>query len=155
MNRDMKFILDKYGDTVYRVALSKTCDADTAQDIYQDTFLLLLQKKPQFSDTAQMKAWLIRTAIKLASSYRRKADNSKTEPLDDLHRAHTDDPVFELIDLMQSLDEPYRTAAMLYYIDDMSQKDIASSLGITVGAVKMRLSRAKNALKKIYKEEIL
>ena len=96
----------------------------------------------------------MRTAIKLASAHRRKGDNSKTEPLDDTH-ARQDDTLFELIDVMKSLDTPLRTVTMLYYIDDMSQKEIASTLGITVGAVKMRLKRAKNALKKIYKEELL
>lgn len=154
MNRDLNLILDKYGDTVYRVALSKTCNPDAAQDIYQDTFLLLIEKKPSFSDTAQAKTWLVRAAIKLAAAYRRKGDNSKTEPLDDTH-AKQDSTLFELIDVMKSLDTQLRTVTMLYYIDDMSQKEIASTLGITVGAVKMRLKRAKNALKKIYKEELL
>lgn len=154
MDRDLNLILDKYGDTVYRVALSKTCDPEAAQDIYQDTFLLLLEKKPSFSDTAQARAWLVRTAIKLASAHRRKGDNSKTEPLDDTHTKQ-DDTLFELIEVMKSLDTPLRAVTMLYYVDDMSQKEIASVLGITVGAVKMRLKRAKNALRKIYKEELL
>ena len=146
MDNDLKYIIDSYGDTVYRVALSKTCDVDMAQDIYQETFLLLLQKKPHFENTAQLKTWLVRAAVKLSASYRR---------LSDVHPSDGKSPEFELLDLMCCLGESERTVTVLFYIDDMSQSDIAKLLGITTGAVKMRLSRAKKTLKKIYKEEIL
>lgn len=155
MDNDLKYIIDSYGDTVYRVALSKTCDVDMAQDIYQETFLLLLQKKPHFENTAQLKTWLVRAAVKLSASYRRRAENTKTEPLSDVHPSDGKSPEFELLDLMCCLGESERTVTVLFYIDDMSQSDIAKLLGITTGAVKMRLSRAKKTLKKIYKEEIL
>lgn len=155
MQNDLKHIVDSYGDTVYRVALSKTCDIDAAQDIYQETFLLLLEKKPHFENTAQLKTWLARVAIKLSAAYRRKAENTMTEPLCDTHTHEQRSFDFELLDLMNCLDESLRTVTMLFYIDDMSQSEIAKLIGISTGAVKMRILRAKKILKKIYKEELL
>lgn len=155
MNNELSQILNKYGDTVYRVALSRCGSPETAQDIYQQTFLLLLEKKPRFSDTAQLRRWLIRVAIKLAAGERRKFDNSKTVPLDDHDRPISDELTFELIDLLSVLDETSRTVTLLFYIEDMSIDTVARTLNLSNAAVKMRLSHARKTLKKIYKEEIL
>ena len=43
---------------------------------------------------------------------------------------------------------------MLFYIEDMSIKDISEILKISTSAVKTRLSRARDMLKKIYEEEL-
>ena len=156
MVHELDNILKTYGPTVYRVALSRIGDADAAQDIYQQTFLLLLEKKPRFKNTAQLKAYLIRAAIKLSASHRKRFDNSKTEPLETAYDvASEDDYTFELIDLLTSISEPYREPTLLFYIEDMSIKEIANVLNTTPAAIKMRLSRARAELSKIYKEEIL
>lgn len=156
MVHELENILKTYGPTVYRIALSRTGNPDTAQDIYQSTFLLLLEKKPRFKNTAQLRTYLIRTAIKLSASHRRRFDNSKTVPLDDSVGGTTqNDLTFELADLLMSLPESLREVTLLFYIEDMSIKDIAHTLGLTPASVKMRLSRARTELSKIYKEEIL
>ena len=149
-------ILKTYGPTVYRIALSRTGSPDTAQDIYQSTFLILFEKKPHFKNTAQLRTYLIRTAIKLSASHRRRFDNSKTVPLDDSITLTTqNDLTFELIDLLSTLPESLREVTLLFYVEDMSIKDIALTLGLSPASVKMRLSRARAQLSKIYKEEIL
>ncbi len=156
MVHELENMLKTYGPTFYRVALSRTGNPDTAQDIYQQTFLILLEKKPRFKNTAQLRTYLIRTAIKLSASHRKRFDNSKTVPLDDSVTVTTqNDLTFELIDLLQSLPESLREVTLLFYIEDMSIKEIAHALSITPAAVKMRLSRARTELSKIYKEEIL
>ena len=156
MVHELEKILKTYGPTVYRVALSRTANADTAQDIYQNTFLLLLEKKPRFKDNAQLKTYLIRSAIKLSASHRKRFDNSKTEPIDEnINMSVENDLTFELVDLLMSLPESLREVTLLFYIEDMSIKDIAHALSLTPAAVKMRLSRARAELSRIYKEEIL
>ena len=156
MVHELENILNTYGPAVYRVALSRTGDVETAQDIYQQTFLLLLEKKPRFKDNAQLKTYLIRSAIKLSASHRKRFDNSKTVPLDETVTISTEnDLTFELVDLLMSLSESLRESTLLFYIEDMSIKEIAKALSLTPAAVKMRLSRARAELSKIYKEEIL
>ncbi len=156
MVHELENILNTYGPTVYRIALSRVCNADTAQDIYQETFLLLLEKKPHFKNSAELRAWLIRTAIKLSASHRKRFDNSKTVPLENAPESFvTNDLTFELISLISTIPESLREVTVLYYIEDMSIKEIAKILSLTPAAVKMRLTRARAELSKIYKEEIL
>jgi len=156
MVHELENILNTYGPTVYRIALSRVCNTDAAQDIYQQTFLLLLEKKPHFKNSAELRAWLIRAAIKLSASYRKRFDNSKTVPLESApEKSVENDVTFELVDLLMSLPEALRESTLLFYIEDMSIKEIAKILSLTPAAVKMRLSRARAELSKIYKEEIL
>ncbi len=156
MVHELEKILKTYGPTVYRVALSRTGNADTAQDIYQETFILLLEKKPHFKNSAQLRTYLIRAAIKLSATYRKRSHNSKTQPLDEgITISIENDLTFELVDLLMSLNASLREVTLLFYIEDMSIKEIAHALSLTPAAVKMRLSRARAELSRIYKEEIL
>ena len=147
-------IIKEYGGIVFRVALSRTGNADSAQDVYQQVFLLLYEKKPTFADSNVLKIWLIRAAIKYAANARKR--ENKTEPID--NRGDTavwDGTQAEFLDLLYTLPESLRDVTVLFYIEDMSVADIAGALGITRGSVKTRLSRARNVLAKIYKEELL
>ena len=149
-------VINEFGPSVYRTALIKTGDPDTAQDIYQQVFLLLCEKRPSFKCREQLKVWLIRSAIKLAAAERRRAENTKTEPLCASHDRHTSpDPAFELCDLIGTLHEPLRDVTLLYYIEDMSVSDISETLGISKGSVKTRLSRARDRLEILYKEGLV
>lgn len=149
-------IIKEYGGTVYRVALSRLGDPEAAQDVFQQVFLLLFEKKPDFFCREQLKVWLIRAAVKYAANERKHPDNSKTEPLDtSIDIAVKDSTQAEFLDLLGTLSENLRDVTVLFYIEDMSVADIARALGISRGNVKTRLSRARQVLSKIYKEELL
>lgn len=149
-------IMERYGPGVYRLALSLTGDAEFANDVYQQTFLLLLEKQPSFSHEAQLRVWLLKCAGKVIASQRRRADNSRTVPLDNVRETGVpDSSMCELYDLLSALDEKYREAVELFYIEDMSIRDIAAVMNLSLAAVKTRLSRARAELKKIYKEELM
>lgn len=147
-------IIREYGDTVYRLSLSRCGDRELAEDVSQQTFLLLLEKKPRFADKAQLRRWLVSAARKLTAAAMRRAEN-KNLPLDDADRAVTDGGGIELYDLISSLPEKLREPTLLYYVEGFGVRETAELLGLTEGAVKMRLARARKALEKIYKEEIL
>jgi len=155
-NEAFKKIVDEYGPSVYRLALSKTSDRETAQDIFQQVFLLLYEKQPTFTYKEQLMIWLMRTTCKIASMERRRFDNSKTIPLDSVYGIGTENDIaFEFKELLSHLPETLRDVTVLFYIEDMSINDIAKSLSLSVSAVKARLTRARKVLEKIYKEEIL
>ena len=149
-------IVSEYAPILYRIALAKTGDTELATDVCQQTFVVLLEKEPHFSHTAQLKVWLIRTVIKLCASEGRKFDNSKTLPIEDgIICAKEDTLTFEFLDLLSTLPETLREVTVLFYIEDMSVRDIANALSLSTANVKTRLSRARKILEKIYKEEIL
>ncbi len=155
-NEAFEIIVNEYGPSVYRMALSKTGDIDTAQDIFQQVFLLLYEKQPTFTYKEQLKVWLMRATCKLASAERRRFDNSKTVPLDKAYAANSKATLaVEFNDLLSRLPENLADVTVLFYIEDMSLGDIAKTLDISLSAVKARLTRARKQLEKIYKEELL
>ena len=154
MHKDeLERLMEEYAPVVFRNALAMCCNVDTAQDITQQTFLLLLEKRPRFSYREQLLTWLLRTARKVASYEHRK---NKSIALNDIALPPvTDKTAFELLDLLEGLSEALREVTVLFYVEDMSVDDIACVLGISRSAVKTRLFRAREALEKMYKEELL
>ncbi len=153
---DYDKVFCEFAPIVYRAALCKTGDADTAQDILQEVLLLLCKKKPVFKCKAQLRVWLVKCAYKLSAAQIRKSDTAKTLPIDAAENVGVYDSLeFEFYDMLARLPEALRDATVLFYIEDMSINDIAKVLSISVSAVKLRLVRARKVLEKIYKEEIL
>lgn len=150
----MAEIVDEFGPSVYRLALSRTGNPDLSADVYQQTFLLLLEKKPKFSHKIQLKVWLLRSARKLLTTELRKTDNNHI-PLENApEKTVQPSSEIEFLDLVSTLDEPYREVTVLFYIEDMQIKDIAKTLDISVSLVKTRLHRARAQLEKYYKEDL-
>jgi RNA polymerase sigma factor (sigma-70 family) len=59
----------------------------------------------------------------------------------------------DVVDVLERLSPRQRSVAVLFYLEDLSTSEIASSLGISVGAVKFHLSKARTALRAILEEE--
>ena len=59
-----------------------------------------------------------------------------------------------LYNAINSLDEDLRITTILFYFEDMKYKDIAKILNVKEGTIKSRLSRAKEKLYNILKEEL-
>ncbi len=144
------------GPSVYRLALAITGSPDMADDLFQQTFLLMLEKKPSFSCAAQARVWLLKSVRKLAASSFRRGESARTYPLESAgERGAPDSLDFELLDLLNTLPEKYRQATLLFYVEDMSISDISKALCITVPAVKTRLMRARKMLRDVYGKENL
>lgn len=158
--------LMRWGDTVYRVALGQTGSRAEAEDVYQDVFLKLLDKPRTFENDDHLKAWLIRVTVNQSRDRLRARARRATDSLDD-HREEAerklaqtapqgspvsgdrDDPLSDLWDIVGLLPEDQRTVVNLFYVEEMSTGDIARILGCTAGAVRMRLHRAREALRNL------
>ena len=152
----MKFentVLNECGRAVYRFSLALTKNQDDARDVTQSAFLLLFEKKPSFNDVRAMRVWLIRCAKNIIYN---ESKRPKAVPLDSVGEiAVKDELSVELCDLLSVLSPDYREVIELYYIEDMTTKEIAKALLKPHGTVRSTLSRARQQLKKIYKEELL
>ncbi len=149
-------MLNNYWQMVYRFVLSRTANEDLSRDICGQVFLTLCEKQPSFHSLDAMRVWLIKTARYVLANERRLSDNQKIVALDEnMQIAVNDTLAFEFCDVVSKLPAHYRDVTVLYYIEDMSISDIAKALSIARGTVKSRLSRARDILKKTYKEEIL
>lgn len=141
-------VIERYGTAVYSFALMRLKNPDDAADVYQNVFLKLFEKKPQFKSEPQLKSWLMKTTFNFSTDILRK-QNRECELTDDIAAREVEyDGFFETI---ESLPEKYRDVIFLHYGEDMKISDIAKVLGLTAGGVKARLSRAR----KMLKEDIL
>lgn len=153
---DVNALVGEFSPLIYRFALTKTGNTDLAQDIAQQTFLILFEKKPRFDSQDAMRVWLVRTAQNLISNERKQHRNTKTVLTEDITQiAWQDESLFELKELLNTLPDILRECTVLYYIEDMQTSDIAKALGISHSNVKIRLKRARDILLKKYTEEEL
>lgn len=145
-------VLHTYADMVYKVAVRNTqCIAD-AEDVFSDTFLAYYTKKPEFASEEHGKAWLLRVAINLARNTHRA--QKKISELDE--RLPSQERSFEQIELSLDLSEAmrrmqpeYREVLCLFYLQELSTKEIAEVLEKNESTVRTQLMRAREQLRGI------
>lgn len=140
-------VLNRYADSVYRLALARTRHRESAEDIVQEVFLALMERKEPFESEEHLKAWLLRVAINRCGKLFASGWFRKTEPLTEDFPAQTpeDSGVLEEMEKMSKTD---RTILYLYYYEDYNLLEIAGMLHQKETTVRSRLFRARNRLRK-------
>lgn len=145
-------IVEKYKNTVYGLAVSQLKLKNEADDVFQEVFLTYFRKAPQLDDEQALRAWLVRTTLNLC---RRSNTSIWNTRVDKLENAGEDQGVQfsskeenEVFAAVLALKEKYRVPVYLFYFEEMTAAQIAETLGINEGTVKMRLARARKMLRK-------
>lgn len=151
-------IVDDHYQGLYRFALSMCRREATAQDLVQQTFLQWARKGHTLRDVTKIKTWLFTTLYRdWLGIARREKKHEQVEFDADLHGAVQDDddeppPRVDNATLHAALEElpnDYRAPLVLFYLKELSYRDIAETLGVPIGTVMSRLSRAKDRLRAI------
>lgn len=151
---------------VVQLAINLLGDRDEALDLSQEVFLRVFRTIHRFRGQSSLRTWIYRIAVNQARNrhrFWRRRHRADQVSLDEHMAAHgeflsggetTPDRVFaqkELaVRLQNALDHlPFdqRTAIVLREIDGLSYEEIAFSLGVAIGTVKSRLTRARQALR--------
>lgn len=151
---------------VVQLALNLLGDRDEALDLSQEVFLRVFRTLHRFRGHSSLRTWIYRIAVNQARNrhrFWRRRHRADQVSLDEHLATHGDslsgseatpDRVLaqkELAARLQTaLDQlPFdqRTAIVLREIDGLSYEEIAYSLGVAVGTVKSRLTRARQALR--------
>ncbi len=148
-----KAIQDHYR-SLYQYALSLTRSESDALDLTQETMVTLVRRADQVEDQSKVKPWLYTTLYRIfiKSLRGRVREVVYDEDLPD-HVQPTPPPQISQIDGriamagLQTLPEPHRAVLTLYYLEDLSYKEIATTLDLPIGTVMSRLSRAKVLLR--------
>jgi len=154
-------LVERYKDAVYGLALSYTNDFDAAQDIAQESFIKAFLTLRTLSDPAKFGIWLRTITVNQCRMWLRgRRSHIPLDELDErevLHsfpRPKTPSQIYEaeeieklVLDALAKLPERIRQAAVLFYIDGLSMKEIGEFLGISPSAVKQRVYRARKHLK--------
>jgi len=157
---------------VYQLALHLLGDRDEALDLSQEVFFSVFRTIGSFRGQSALKTWIYRIAINQARNRQRwwrRRHKSDQISLDQHVAAHGDlrqpgehtspDRAYARKELAEklwtALDQlPFdqRTVIVLREIDGLSYDDIAFSLGVAVGTVKSRLTRARQTLRQQLQE---
>jgi RNA polymerase sigma-70 factor, ECF subfamily len=140
---------------LYRFALSLTRNETQAADLTQETFLILARQQAQVRDSTKIKSWLFTT---LRREFLRGLRSQSAHPEVELKPEHSDELVVDpavlratdagvVLEALAQVDESYRMVLELFYLADLSYKEIAASLEIPIGTVMSRLSRGKEQLR--------
>lgn len=149
--KEIEKIIDKYSDTVYRLAFTRTGNSCDADEVYQEVFLRLIKNNHQFNDEEHCKAWLIKVTVNCAKKLTCSSWRKRTQPINESLSFETQRDIDIWWEISQ-LPPKYREVIHLYYFEDMSTEEISKVLGIKNTTVRSQLKRAREKLKIIIEE---
>jgi RNA polymerase sigma-70 factor, ECF subfamily len=155
---------------VFQLAYHLLGNRDEALDLSQDVFLRVFHTLHQFRGRSQLRTWIYRIVVNQARNRQRwwrRRHRASQVSLDEHVQAHGDPAARQggpdlqlhrkevaerLWRAMDGLPFDQRTVLVLRELDGLSYDEIAFSLGVTLGTVKSRLTRARQALRAVLQE---
>lgn len=138
---------DAYGTAVYRLAMAFLGHYADAEDVTQETFYRLLYRAPTFADENHQKRWLLQVCANLCRDQLRGFWRKRVTELEDTIPAIASEEL-EALNAVMALPEKYKAPLHLHYYEGYSVAEIAEILKLGQSAVKMRLKRGRELLKR-------
>jgi RNA polymerase sigma-70 factor (ECF subfamily) len=153
---DIAQVAARHYHDLYRLALSLGNNPADASDLTQQAFYLAQTRGHQLRDGTKARAWLSTTLRRLFLQRRRHEVRFPKQELSEVehelprcvHDSVTQLDVVTAREALRSLTEPFRRPLVMFYFEDLSYQQIASTLGIPLGTVMSRLSRGKLLLRR-------
>lgn len=159
-------LLARYQNRLYRYLLRWAHEEATAEDLFQQTWIRVLDNIGRFDPKRNFDAWLFAVARNIAIDHlRRRRPDSLDEPrgddaplseglyasapgaLEQVLRNERQELVQQVLDAQPPV---YREILSLRFEEEMKLEEIAEVLGIPLGSVKSRLSRALERMRKAF-----
>ena len=167
-------LVEERTSEIFALLYRLTDDREEARDLTQETFLLAFRNVAQFRGDADLRTWLYRIAVNQARNrwrWWRRRRRERTVSLDEPAGSSDDSPSLGsrlpddgaedpertvlarereriLLTALGSLSRNYREVVVLRDIEGLSYEEVASTLEISVGTVKSRLSRGRLELRR-------
>jgi RNA polymerase sigma-70 factor, ECF subfamily len=165
------WLIGEFHQPIYGLIYRIVNDPSDAADTTQDVFLKVFRGMKHFHGESSLKTWIYRIALHEAANRRRwwfrhKAQETPIDPIAPGEFEYSGEE--RLVDpgespfekfahtevraaveqALQQVPEPYRTALILRDLEEMSYEEIAEVLVISLGTVKSRITRGRDALRK-------
>lgn len=147
-------LMDLNTQYMYKIAKSYLKVEEDVADVLQDTILTCYEKIGTLKQNKYFKTWLTRILInKCKDILGRNKDMYIREeipeiPVNDFHYDN-----LEWSQVLQLLDEKYRTILLLYYLEDFNTREIAEMLDMNEKTVQTRLARGRGKISELYQME--
>ncbi len=164
-----EILIQRYQQPVYSLVCRLMNDPGDAPDIVQEVFLKVFRNIGAFRGNSSLKTWIYRIAVNEAYNHRRwfcrhqrqEVALGFEEGTPNYAGGMTDNgrsPFEQVVDhetralveqALEKLNPKFRAAVVLRDIEDLSYEDIATVLDVSLGTVKSRIMRGREALRKI------
>ena len=139
-------VYEAYGPALYRFCLLQMKNPADAEDIMQEVFLKRLYQAPEFQSPDHERRWLFRVALNQCRDEWKRSRRAEL-PLDEAVLISVPPEERDILEQVAALPEKLRTVIHLHYYEGYSLEEIASLLGVSLSAVKMRMKRGRDALR--------
>ena len=147
--------VEAHYQAAYRFALSLCCHEADASDLTQQVFCIAQEKFHQVREASKQKSWLFTI---MAREFRRGRRQRATHPHHSLELVEDELPLttvdhatvidsHDLLGTLLGLEEHYRVPLSLFYLEQLSYKEIAEAIDVPIGTVMSRLARGKELLR--------
>lgn len=156
-------LVQKYQKSVHALAWRKIGDFHYAEEVTQDTFLKAYKNLSTLKEPSQFAGWLYVIANRLCINWLQRNKSTtqslKDTPVNEIDRltyeryvseareSEATERRYEIVKrLLERLPESERTVMTLYYLGEMTAKEIGNFLGVSVNTIKSRLRRGRKRL---------
>ena len=164
-----EILIQRYQQPVYNLVCRLLNDPSDACDIVQEVFLKVFRNIGSFRGNSSLKTWIYRIAVNEAYNHRRwfsrhqrqeiamgaeegmlSYENSLADPGRTPFDQAADHETRALVEAaLEKLNAKFRAAVVLRDIEDLSYEEIATVLDVSLGTVKSRILRGREALRKV------
>lgn len=170
-------LVRQYGGRMLSTARRFVRSEDEAQDVVQEAFIAAFRSVGGFNGTARLSTWLHRIVVNAALMKLRSRRRKHEESIEDLLPQFDEQGEWSsqvapweissdtLLQQQETralvrhcinrLPDTYRTVLLLRDIEDLNTEEVAETLGITPNAVKIRLHRARQALRTLLEQDLV
>ncbi|HHK5535129.1 MULTISPECIES: RNA polymerase sigma factor [Bacillus] len=164
MEEKVEELIDIYKQQIYSLCYKLAKTKEDAEDIFQETWIKVFSSRHQLSCVENYKKWITTICVRTFYDFYRKKKRWKDRVLDLFHKEDGGEIDFadevdiseefiqkveaEMIrEVIQLLNEKYKTVLVLYYYEQYSYKEMSEILNIPIGTVKYRLNYAKKQMR--------
>ena len=164
------YLIGEFHQPIYNLVYRMMNDPSDAADATQEVFLKVFRGMKHFHGESSLKTWIYRIALHEAANRRRwwfrhKSHETSIEPVEagdigfagedrlvDPHESPFENFAHQEVRAavergLNEVPDPYRTALILRDLEEMSYEEIAEVLQISLGTVKSRITRGRDALR--------
>lgn len=145
---EIRALVDEYSQLIFRISYCILCNRDDAEDAVQETLLKYLTKAPEFNGEEHKKAWLIKVAANISKNMLMLRVRRDTFSLEDFKNIGICDCDIDSLEVIMGLPPKYKFVLTLYYVEGYKCREIAEIVGISEDAVRKRLQKGRELLKK-------
>lgn len=161
----INYFVNNYQQLVFILCVKMVNSTEIAEEITQDVMIKCIEKIDQFKGEAKLKTWVYTLAKREALNYIR-INQLKTVPIDDVETAHQKQTLVEeelntndihaiIQQNFAKLNLDQKEILTLFYLQELSLKEIAELTALSESNVRVKLHRARERFKNIVSEKDL